>query len=221
MADAPDETIDRRPLKSRDTNWAQAIAHRLASAGASPNAISVVGMLAACGAGCAIAITGRLDGAAARALWLLGAALIQTRLLCNLFDGMVAIERKTASATGELYNEVPDRISDAAVFIGLGYAGGASVSLGYAAALVAVFVAYVRAMAKAAGAPNDFRGPMAKPQRMALVTALCVYLAVTPTAWRLQGGEVNLVLVIVVAGGLVTAARRLTAAARHFAKACQ
>ena len=46
--------------------------------------------------------------------------------------------------------------------------------LGLAAAAVAIFVAYVRAMAKAAGAPNDFCGPFAKQHRMALVTIIAL-----------------------------------------------
>jgi phosphatidylglycerophosphate synthase len=137
------------------------------------------------------------------------------RLLCNLFDGMVAIARGVASPKGELYNEVPDRVSDAAIFIGLGYASLSDPVLGFAAALVAVFTAYVRAMAKAAGAPNDYCGPMAKPQRMALVTALSVWLAVRPDAWTLPWGETRIVLALVIALGLVTALRRLVRAARR------
>ena len=38
-----------------------------------------------------------------------------------------------------------------------------------------MFVAYVRAMGKAAGGPNDFCGPMAKPHRMFALTAQFVY----------------------------------------------
>jgi phosphatidylglycerophosphate synthase len=137
------------------------------------------------------------------------------RLLCNLFDGMVAVARKIASRTGELYNEVPDRVSDAAVFIGLGYAAGGEPALGYLAALTAVFVAYVRAMAKSIGAPNDFCGPMAKPQRMALATVLGVYLSLAPESWRLPWSEVRIVLVVVIAGGIATAMHRLARAAIH------
>ncbi len=51
---------------------------------------------------------------------------------------------------------MPDRISDAAVYYRLGYAHSVDLALGYLAALVSVFVAYVRAAAKSIGAPNDF-----------------------------------------------------------------
>lgn len=210
MQDSP----DRRPIRSRETPWAEAIAQFLVNRRVSPNAISLFGMFAALAAGVSFLFTDDVTGPQQRVLWLLGAALCQIRLLCNLFDGMVAIQRKVASPTGELYNEIPDRISDAAVFIGLGYSAGGNVALGYLAALLSVFVAYVRAATRSIGAPNDFCGPMAKPQRMAIVTFLAIYMTCSPASWRLTWGETNLVLGIVICGGAITAWRRLTRAAR-------
>jgi phosphatidylglycerophosphate synthase len=67
--------------------------------------------------------------------------------------------------------------------------------------------AYVRAVGKAAGAPSDFRGPMAKQQRMALVTALSVACALAPAAWTAPLPVA--VLWIILALSLVTAWRRL------------
>ena len=208
------EPIDRRPIQSRNTVWAEAATGRLVALGLSPNTISLAGMFAAIVAGLLFSATEVTSEGGARGLWLGGAILCQVRLLCNLFDGMVAVKCNIASRCGELYNEVPDRISDAAVFVGLGYAAGGDIAAGYVAALVAVFVAYVRAMAKSIGAPNDFSGPMAKPQRMAIVTAVAFYMAISPSAWRLPVGEVNIALVLVIAGGILTAARRLVRAAR-------
>src|SRR5262249_35085490 len=119
-----------------------------------------------------------------RIAWLAGAGLIVLRLLANMLDGMVAIESGRASPVGELYNEVPDRVSDTATLVGAGYAGGGDMVLGYAAACVALFTAYVRAAGKAAGAPQEFCGPMAKQQRMFLVTLIALYCALTPRAWQ-------------------------------------
>src|SRR5690349_24564187 len=109
----PYEPTERRPIKSRDSRWAAGFAERLIRIGASPNGISVFGMLAASAAGIAFAATSHTEGIGQRTLWLVGAALCQVRLLCNLFDGMVAVGRQIASSTGELYNEVPDRVCDA------------------------------------------------------------------------------------------------------------
>jgi phosphatidylglycerophosphate synthase len=217
---------DRRPIRSRDTGWAAAIANRLAKAEVSPNAISVAGMVAAIVAGFCFAATSWTDGFFSRGLWLSGAVLCQIRLLCNLFDGMVAIQRGVASPVGELYNEVPDRVSDVAVLTGLGFAAGANSWLGWVAAILAVFVAYVRAMARSAGAPQDFCGPMAKPQRMAMVTVLAVYLGLAPAAWQFnspcfqefQWSEANIALLIIIVGSVATAVRRLGRAAAFLRK---
>jgi phosphatidylglycerophosphate synthase len=187
----------------------------LVKLGIKPNTISLLGMSAAILSGVAIFFTSQTTEIAARALWLVGAALCQVRLLCNLFDGMVAVARHEASRVGELYNEVPDRVSDAAIFLGLGYADGGNPSLGYLAALLSVFVAYVRAAARNAGAPQDFCGPLAKPQRMALVTALGVWIGLAPTSWRLPWNEVRVVLTIILVGCVLTAWRRLARAKRY------
>jgi len=104
---------------------------------------------------------------------------------------------------------VPDRVSDTAVLVGLGWAATGGWALGLAAALAAMSTAYIRAVGRAAGAPSDFRGPMAKQQRMALATALAVWCAVVPAGWgtasALPAGVLSLIAVL----ALLTAARRL------------
>ena len=196
----------------------------LAATGITPNAISIAGMVFGCLAGVALAATASLESGSMRAAWVAGAVFVQLRLLANMFDGMVAIERDVTSAVGELYNEVPDRVSDAAILIGLGYASGGEPTLGYVAACVAIFVAYVRAMGVAAGAPQAFAGPMAKPQRMFAVTVGAVYCAVMPAAWQPQvspdGRSIAaFILALVTLGGLWTAARRLRQIARSLREA--
>src|SRR5213076_121946 len=75
--------------------------------------------------------------------------------------------------------------SDAAVFIGAGYAWGGNVALGYIATILAIFTAYVRAAGKIAGAPNEFCGPMAKQHRMRVITVICLYAAAVPRPWQI------------------------------------
>src|SRR5947208_10911460 len=117
--------IDRRPIATRNRKWAQASTAWLASRNVSPNAISVAGMCACVVAGIALGLTSIADY---RILWLIAALGAQLRLTANMLDGMVAIASSRTSRTGELYNEVPDRISDAAVFIGAGFAWGGNVT---------------------------------------------------------------------------------------------
>ncbi|MGI9113596.1 MAG: CDP-alcohol phosphatidyltransferase family protein [Chthoniobacterales bacterium] len=140
----------------------------LADQRAAPNTISVAGMLCGIAAGMMFAATTHI--AHTWIAWLAGAVLVQLRLLANLCDGMVAVLRNIASPVGELFNEVPDRVSDAATLIGFGYAAGSDGVLGFIAALLAVFLAYLRAQGKVVGAPQEFCRPMAKQQRMATVT---------------------------------------------------
>jgi phosphatidylglycerophosphate synthase len=216
------EVAERRPMKPREWRAMVAVAGALGRMGLSANSISVISVLACSVAGGAFAATGAAGGASQRVLWLMGAVLVQLRAICNLLDGMVAVERGEASPVGELFNEVPDRISDAAMLIGLGYAAGSTPVLGYAAALVAVFVAYVRAQGRVAGAPQDYRGPMGKPHRMFLVTFIGLYFALAPARWQGPwwgpGGEWGVVqagMWVIIIGGLLTAARRLTTAGRE------
>ena len=116
---------------------------------------------------------------------------------------------------GELYNEVPDRVSDAAVFIGAGFAWGGNVALGYIATILAIFTAYVRAAGKIAGAHNEFCGPMAKQHRMLVVTITCLYSAVVPRSWQMfqlnnvHFGVMGVALFLIIVGCLITVSRRL------------
>ena len=50
------------------------------------------------------------------------------------------------AACGNRSNEVPDRIADLIILIAAGFAVGGSPTVGLLAAVVAVFVAYVRTM---------------------------------------------------------------------------
>jgi phosphatidylglycerophosphate synthase len=179
--------------------------------------ISVFGMLAAIAAGVAFYSTSNTLDPMQRILWFGGGLLCQLRLFSSMFDGLVASARNIASAKAEIYNEIPDRISDTAVLIGLGYSVGGGIVLGYVAALTTIFVAYVGALATSISTPNDFCGPVAKPQRMAVVTVLALYLAFSPEAWRLPWSEVQMVLLVIIIGGLLTAARRLARASKQIA----
>jgi phosphatidylglycerophosphate synthase len=204
---------DRRPIATRNRKWAQAATVWLASRNVSPNAISIAGMCACIVAGIALGVTSICDY---RILWLIAALGAQLRLIANMLDGMVALASGRASKTGELYNEVPDRVSDAAVFIGAGFAWGGNVTLGYIATILAIFTAYVRAAGKIAGAPNEFCGPMAKQHRMLVITLVCLYSAITPRSWQVmafgdsQIGLMTVGLVIIIAGCAITVIRRLS-----------
>lgn len=157
------EVLLRRPLKSRGANWARLFASWLSKQSVTPNQISVTSVFFA-GIGGAAMLKG---------FYFLAAVCVQLRLLCNLMDGMVAVEGGKKTASGELYNEIPDRFSDVIFLVCFGYASGLP-ALGWSAAVLAILTAYVRSLACFIGAPADFRGPMAKPHRMALITVTLI-----------------------------------------------
>lgn len=211
---------DRRPIASRELGWVKRFASFLATRGVSANAISVSSMFFAIAAGGALALTSAIAGYAS--LWYVCAALlILTRLLANMFDGMVAVQSRTASPLGELYNEVPDRVSDSVILIGAGYSATGTATAGLLAAFGALLTAYIRCVGKSAGAPHIFIGPMAKQQRMFLVITTSIILSVMPVDWQSSitiaplGGLMSCVLLVIAVGTLITSWRRLTRVASH------
>jgi hypothetical protein len=99
--------LQRRELASRSSGWAQWLAARLTNSPIAPNQISVLSVGWAALGSALLSWNPGWPGLIAAAV------CVQHRLLCNLLDGMVAIEGGKSSATGALFNEVPDRLSDA------------------------------------------------------------------------------------------------------------
>ena len=91
------------------------------------------------------------------------------RLWFNMLDGMVALASGKASRTGEIANELPDRISDVAIFVGAAHSGLCHELSGSWAAIFALLVAYVGTLGQAVGVQREFSGIMAKPWRMVVL----------------------------------------------------
>lgn len=203
----PSATDARRPLTSRNTAWAHWIARRLAATEVTPNQISLASIGFALVGGLLLL---RPDWPVAMVF---AAICIQLRLLCNLIDGMVAVEGGKGTPVGALYNEVPDRVADSLFLIGAGYGVGLP-ELGWFAALVAALTAYIRVLGGSLGLKQDFRGPQAKPQRMFVLT-----LGSLAVAWEgVQYGSwhtLSAALWIIAVGSVLTAALRIRAIARE------
>jgi phosphatidylglycerophosphate synthase len=203
---------NRRPLKSRSTGWAQQIAGVLARAGATPDAISGMGLaFAVLGAG--LFLGAGIASPGPRAACLTGAAVcIQLRLLCNLLDGMVAVEHRRGSASGPIWNELPDRLADTLFLVGAGYSAWSlgwdfAQPLGWIAAWLATLTAYLRELGRGLGFPADFSGPMAKPHRMAALTLTCIVAALEPL-WGWKGHALMIGLTVIAVGVAFTLLRR-------------
>ena len=197
--------LNRRPIAARNTGWAQRLAAALARSSITPNQISLLSVLFA-GIGAAL-----LAWAPTPVGLLLCACCIQLRLLCNLLDGMVAVEAGKGSVTGRLYNEFPDRITDSVLIIALGYACDMP-WLGWLGAVFAIGTAYVRVFGGSLGLAQDFGGVMAKQQRMAVLTVACV-AAAAEHFWHAQHYALQAAAAIIAAGALLTCVTRTLAIA--------
>lgn len=197
----------RRPLASRSTRWAAALSTGAVRWGFTADGISILSLIFA--------------GAGAASLLLLPrpwnllacAAGIQLRLVCNLLDGMVAIEGGRKSTVGMLYNEVPDRVADSMFLVALGYEIGIP-WLGWLAALAAAVTAYIRVLGGTFGLAQDFRGPLAKQHRMFVMTMGCL-AGIGEDLWN--GGDyfMTAAAVIIAFGAVVTCGTRIGAIARQ------
>ncbi len=201
-----EDDSSRRPLKSRSAEWAVVLAKSLTAKGVSPNAISAFSVVAAACGGLAFlaAGSGSIDW---KAGWLAGAACIQIRLLCNLMDGMVAIEGGRKSPTGGLWNEIPDRFADTILLLCAAWAVGLP-WVGALAGWASVMTAYIRASGAALAGTHDFCGPFAKPQRMAALTLAALITAAEPL-WKGDGEVMKIAVMVIAVGSCITIVRRI------------
>ncbi|KAB1643419.1 CDP-alcohol phosphatidyltransferase family protein [Gulosibacter chungangensis] len=235
--------LTRRNIPQRSTGWAKRSADALYAAKLTPNSISVISVLFALVGAVALALSGIAfptsltaqaitDGptgpdqfspwfSLAGARWwllLIAAVCIPMRLLCNMLDGMLAVEKGMQSATGDLFNELPDRIADVLLLVGAGIAaigiwrfGGIDwgITLGWLAAVLAVLTAYVRTLGAANGVGNFFGGPMAKPPRMWILTAASLIAMAEPALALPRGTVITIALAVISVGALITVIVRL------------
>jgi phosphatidylglycerophosphate synthase len=204
----------RRPLKSRSVPIFRNLAFFLVKTGLTPNQVSVLSAVFAAGGGAAVLLARHYESTAAKLIFLLlGMLGIQMRLLCNLVDGLMAIEGGKKTAYGELFNDFPDRVSDVILILACGYAlePGSLHTAAWIAALLAVMTAYIRVLGASMGSPHFFSGPMAKPHRMATLT---IALAGSAVEVLLQGRfslSLSCAIYLIALGTAVTCVRRLLA----------
>jgi phosphatidylglycerophosphate synthase len=201
----------RRPLATRHAAWARSLARWLANAYVMPNSISLASVVFAAGGCAAFAVVPDIDATPRVVAFVLAALAIQLRLLCNLLDGMIAVEEGFKTKSGDIFNDVPDRVADVLLLAGAGYglrdiANGPE--LGWLAAVLALFTAYVRVLGGSLGVAQSFTGPMAKQHRMFALTIASLGAAVE-SSWRGSRNAMWLGLLIIVIGSMLTAARRI------------
>jgi phosphatidylglycerophosphate synthase len=201
---------NRRPLKIRGSSIFQNLAGFLSKKDITPNQISIISVLFAFLAALCLLSIPKSQGYLNWLLPLLAAFFIQMRLICNLLDGMVAIEGGKTTASGELFNDIPDRIADPLILIATGYAISFfeySYMIGWCAGLMSVMTAYIRVLSVSIGAPANFSGPMAKQHRVAIMTVACILTSLEGLVWQ-QGYILVATLLIIIIGSIITSYRR-------------
>ncbi len=207
--------IVRRPIQTRTAKWVHPLLQFIYKCGLRPNTVSILSIFFALMAGgCLIGVRYfEHNGLIVPTLLFIGAVIgIQLRLLCNMLDGLLAVECKLRSVTGEIYNDVPDRISDTVIMVCAGYATLLpwSVELGYASAFLAMMTAYIRLLGGSLGLKQKFLGPMAKPHRMFLLTLASLGSIIEMIyCTEFKGYTLYITLIMVCLGSLLTVIRRL------------
>jgi len=204
------EVRDRRPAGLRGNRWVVATAAWLVRAGFRPNQISLLGLGCSALSSVCLVVTAATESGWRSGLLLAAAAFIPLRGMCNLCDGLMAIEGGLKTRSGEVFNDMPDRISDPLILVAAGYSVIGfpwARELGWLAGLLAMMTAYVRVLGGCAGAPQPFCGPMAKTHRMVLMAGACVLTALeSARGWTERA--MPLALTVIVLGCIVTIVRR-------------
>ena len=173
------QPTSRRPIAEAFRRTANGAVHICVRWGVHPDAISYLSIVAAACA--AVCFWQALEH---RWLLLVGPVFCYLRLWFNMLDGMVALASGKASWRGEILNDLPDRVSDVLIFVGVAHSGLCAVASGYWAAILALLTAYVGMFGQAVGVQREFGGLMSKPWRMVTLHAGAW------TAWLMRGNDV-------------------------------
>ena len=156
----------RRPIAGVFRRTGDAATRLCVHHGIHPDAISYLSIVAAL-----IAAICFWKSGARRWLLIIAPLFCYLRLWFNMLDGMVALAANKASYRGEILNDLPDRISDVVIFVGIAHSGLMNPLIGYWAAILAVLTSYVGLFGQALGVQREFGGIMSKPWRMVALQA--------------------------------------------------
>lgn len=167
------EPTSRRPIAGMFRSTAHGLVKVAVRAGIHPDVFSYASIVAA-------GIAGVLFWQSLRhpKYLILGVAFAFLRLWLNMFDGMVAVAAGKASKRGEIINDLPDRVSDVIIFIGMAHSGWCHRLPGYWVAIMALLVAYVGLSGQAAGVRREYSGIMSKPWRIVVLSIAAVITSI-------------------------------------------
>jgi CDP-diacylglycerol--glycerol-3-phosphate 3-phosphatidyltransferase len=106
--------------------------------------------------------------------------LVFVRTALNALDGMVARALNVPhQAFGEVLNELCDRVSDTALFVGLALTSYTNTTLGFITLILILLNSYLSILSKAAGGSRQYGGVMGKADRMLYMGIFTLGIAVS------------------------------------------
>lgn len=186
-----------RPVCERAVTPSLRVARRL---GLSPDAVSLLALVAAGGAAIGFA----------RTWYLTGVLLVAVSGWLDLLDGMVARDRGVDGPAGFLLDQTLDRYADLLVVVGLA-AGVARPFLGIAAVTGVLMTSFVGLGTKATGLDGLLTGSFCRADRLTAVTVAGIVAAFVDV------GAIAALLVLLAIVGNLTAVGRLYRARRELA----
>lgn len=181
---------------------ARPVVDGLARRGVRPNHVTLTSVAVAGGAAVLFAA-----GAMMAAGWVLAAAAF-----CDMFDGLLARRRETATPDGAFLDSFADRVTEGLVLGGLAVWGGGRVLswLCVAALLASLLVSYARARGQSLGVDPKI-GVMQRPERLVV---LFVTVFAAPVAGAIAGSGAVQYYVAVAGIGLLAVLSAGTAVTR-------
>ncbi len=105
-------------------------------------------------------------------------AFVRTAL--NALDGLVARDLKVINKKfGEVLNEIIDRLSDLAIFLGIAFASYVNVYLAFTSIILILLNSYLAILSKAAGGKRRYEGIMGKADRMFWLSVAVILIYIT------------------------------------------
>ncbi len=172
--------------------------------GISGEIVAVTGMALGILAGAAFMGTG--EASRPDVFW--SAALIMSvlRIVCIRLDHHFRPLAASQYHDEVFFSELPERVSDAMTLIGFGFAVDSNPWLGLAAALAAIFSAYISSIAysRGAGRKTAFSGPMNRVNRLIILSVTSLLMIFGISNERLSTPIPEVALWVIVIGCVAT-----------------
>lgn len=162
-------------LKPKFQALLRPLMRRLAGAGVTPNAVTLLALAGSL-------VVGALTAQAAHnPVWLLLLPVwLFVRMALNAIDGMMAREFALATPLGAVLNELGDALSDLGLYLPLAFVASASRWPVVAFAIGAVLTEFCGVLGRALGATRRYDGPMGKSDRAFVAGALGLLTFIAP-----------------------------------------